>query len=87
MPVVVPIVEVVGSDQVQGRGEYELQALPAPGDKIVLPGPAGDLQIAQVLYTEHAAIRLPKGKFTESEESSATVYVEITDMDPDGSTS
>lgn len=87
MPIVVPVVEVSGSEEVQGRGEYELQALPAPGDRIILPGPAGDLQIAEVQYTEHAATRLPKGKFTESEESTATVYVKVVGLDSGGSTS
>ena len=71
------VVEVLHDGDIRGRGESEFLYLPSPGDRVVLTGPRGDLDIMRVLYVEHSPVQIPRAKAYEDTEPTVTIYVEF----------
>lgn len=75
-PHVVKVIEVLSNGDTKGREEYEFIFLPSPGDRVVLQGGLGDLDIMNVLYVEHSPVKLPRYKASKKN-GSVMLYVEF----------
>jgi hypothetical protein len=75
----VTIVELLRNGENKSRGEFEFNAIPASGDRIVIPSGMGGLDIMKVVYIEHSPILLPKKFYNEEKVSSTRIFVEIVD--------
>ena len=77
MSIILPIVELLNDGKIKGLGNHEFQLPPSTKDRIVVPGPMGDLEIMRVVYIEHSPVKDPRVLETEDMEPATRVYVEF----------
>jgi hypothetical protein len=57
------------------RGDHEFVQLPSPGERVVIAGDSGDLEMLRVVRIKHLPIRVPHTKL-EGSSPIAMIYVE-----------
>ncbi len=69
------VMEILDNGSTRARGDHEFVQLPRPGERVVLAGDSGDLEMLRVVRIKHLPIPIPHSKL-EGSAPLAMIYVE-----------